>query len=363
LAPAPGIWDIQLENKYTMKTMQKLAAAVALAALAFAAVPAFADADFLARPDVQRYIDEQVASGQFNRPELEAVFANVELKPNIIRILDKPSTSRPWYQFRATTVNERLIADGVAFWQANADALARAERQYGVAPEVIVAILGVETHYGRNTGSFRLVDSLSTIGFDYPRRAEYFRGELTQFLLLAKEEGKDPLTLKGSYAGAMGLPQFMPSSYRKWAVDFDGSGHRDIWNNPHDAIGSVANYFQLHGWKPGDDVVVPASVVAGPQIDQLLADKFNLHYTVGDLRKMGVAPQAPLADDVPAVLFSLESAPGVTEYWLGLNNFYAITRYNRSTLYAKAVQEIASQLRQRYFAELARRQEPASAGM
>ncbi|WP_199181173.1 lytic murein transglycosylase B [Chromobacterium alticapitis] len=342
-----------------MKTMHQLAV---LAAAVCVSLPGWADSAFLGRPDVQRYIDEQVASGQFNRPELEAVFANVELKPNIIRILDKPSTSRPWYQFRASTVSEKLIADGAAFWQANADALARAERQYGVAPEVIVAILGVETHYGRNTGSFRLVDALSTIGFDYPRRAAYFRGELTQFLLLAKEEGKDPLTLKGSYAGAMGLPQFMPSSYRKWAVDFDGNGHRDIWNNPHDAIGSVANYFSQFGWRHGDDVVVPASVVAGPQIDKLLADKFNLHYTVGELRKMGVAAQAPLADDVPAVLFSLESSPGVTEYWLGLNNFYAITRYNRSTLYAKAVQEIAEQLRQRYYAGLAQRQsEPASA--
>lgn len=344
-----------------MKSMLKLAIAAALAGAAFTAPQAQADAAFLARPDVQRYIDEQVATGQFNRPELEAVFANVELKPNIIRILDKPSTSRPWYQFRATTVNDKLIVDGAAFWQDNADALARAEREYGVAPEVIVAILGVETHYGRNTGSFRLVDSLSTIGFDYPRRAEYFRGELTQFLLLAKEEGKDPLTLKGSYAGAMGLPQFMPSSYRKWAVDFDGSGHRDIWSNPHDAIGSVAHYFQLHGWKRGDDIVAPASVAPEAQVDKLLADKFNLHYTVGDLRKMGVAPQTPLADNVPAVLFSLETAPGVTEYWLGLNNFYAITRYNRSTLYAKAVQEIAGQLRQRYYASLAQRPDPASA--
>ncbi|WP_083338868.1 lytic murein transglycosylase B [Chromobacterium sphagni] len=344
-----------------MNPMQKLAGTAAVIAAALAAAPAWADAAFLARPDVQRYIDEQVAGGQFNRPELEAVFANVEPKPNIIRILDKPSTSRPWYQFRASTVNDRLIVDGAAFWQANADTLARAERQYQVAPEVIVAILGVESHYGRNTGTFRLADSLSTIGFDYPRRADFFRKELTQFLLLAKEEGKDPLTLKGSYAGAMGWPQFMPSSYRKWAVDFDGNGHRDIWNNPHDAIGSVANYFQLHGWRHGDDVVVPASVVPGPQVDKLLADKFNLHYTVGDLRRMGIAPQAPLADDVPAVLFSLETAPGVTEYWLGLNNFYAITRYNRSALYAKAVQEIADQVRQRYYAALAQKSsEPAS---
>ncbi|MCD5363269.1 lytic murein transglycosylase B [Chromobacterium aquaticum] len=329
-----------------MRLLCKLAPLAAL----FSFQLAQADAAFLARPDVQRYIDEQVASGQFNRPELEAVFANVELKPNIIKILDKPSTSRPWYQFRKSTVGEQTIADGVAFWRANAAALTRAEQQYGVAPEVIVAILGVESHYGRNTGSFRLVDALSTIGFDYPRRAEFFRKELTEFLLLAKEEGKDPLTLKGSYAGAMGWPQFMPSSFRKWAVDFDGSGHRDIWSDSDDVVGSVANYFQRHGWRHGADVILPASVQPGPQIDQLVADKFNLHYTVGELKKMGVTPQAPVADDVPAVLVPLETAPGVTEYWLGLNNFFVITRYNRSTLYAKAVQEIADQLRLRYLA-------------
>jgi membrane-bound lytic murein transglycosylase B len=158
----------------------------------------------LARPDVQRYIDEQVASGSFNRPELEAVFANVELKPNIIAILDKPATSRPWYQFRGSFYNERLLKNGVAFWQQHAATLQRAEQVYGVPPEMVVAILGIETNYGRNTGSFRLADALTTIAFNYPRRAEYFRGELTEFLKLSKEEGIDPLTLKGSYAGAMG---------------------------------------------------------------------------------------------------------------------------------------------------------------
>ncbi|WP_312854336.1 lytic murein transglycosylase [Paludibacterium denitrificans] len=171
-------------------------------------------------------------------------------------MLDRPSTSRPWYQFRGNFYNERLIRNGVAFWQAHHETLQRAEATYGVAPEMVVAILGIETNYGRNTGSFRLADALTTIAFDYPRRAEYFRGELTEFLKLAKEEGINPLQLKGSYAGAMGWPQFMPSSYRKWAVDFDGDGHRDIWNNPADAIGSVAHYFQLHGWRHGDDVLV-----------------------------------------------------------------------------------------------------------
>jgi len=319
---------------------------------ALAAVPclAFADAAFLARADVQRYIDEQVATGQFNRPELEAVFANVELKPNILAILDKPATSRPWYQFRASFFNERLLNDGVTFWREHAAALARAEQVYGVEPELIVAILGIETHYGRNTGSFRAVDALSTIGFNYPRRAEYFRNELTELLLLAHEERLDPMTLKGSYAGAMGIPQFMPSSFRKWAVDFDGSGHRDIWNNADDAIGSVANYFHQQGWVHGDDIVVPAVVQPGANVDALVADKFNLHYTAGQMAEMGVLPQVPLPANARVVLVPLEVSPGVTEYWLGLNNFYTITRYNKSTLYAKVAQEIAREIKSRYVA-------------
>ncbi|PXX48704.1 MULTISPECIES: lytic murein transglycosylase B [Aquitalea] len=327
--------------------MKRLLMAAALAGGVMSSL-AQADAAFLARPDVQRYIDEQVASGVFNRPELEAVFANVEIKPNIIAILDKPSTARPWYQFRSSFYNERLLKNGVAFWQQHAATLQRAEQVYGVPPEMVVAILGIETNYGRNTGSFRLADALSTIAFNYPRRAEYFRGELTEFLKLAKEERIDPLSLKGSYAGAMGLPQFMPSSFRKWAVDFDGSGHRDIWNNVDDAIGSVAHYFQLQGWRHGDDVIVPAAVQPGVDVSALVADKFNLHLTVGELKARGVLPQAQVADHVQAVLVPLETAPGVTEYWLGLNNFYVITRYNKSTLYAKVAQELADELRLRY---------------
>lgn len=312
---------------------------------------ALADADFLARADVQRYIDEQVASGAFDRPYLESVFANVETKPAIIRALDKPSTARPWYQFYPGFLNDKTIDGGVAFWQQHRAALARAERVYGVPPEMIVAIIGIETRYGGNTGSFRVADALSTVAFDYPRRAQFFRGELTEFLKLAREEGKNPLLLKGSYAGAMGWPQFMPSSYRKWAVDFDGDGKRDIWGSPDDVIGSIGNYFKLHGWQAGDDVVIPAQVVPGPAIDALVEDKFNLHYTVGTLRQMGVTPQGEVADSVPAVLFPLEVAPGQVEYWLGLNNFYTITRYNRSTLYAKTAEELAARIRERYYAQ------------
>lgn len=307
-----------------------------------------ADAAFLARPDVQRYIDEQVAAGVLTRPELEAVFANVVPQPGIITVMDRPATSRPWYQFRSNFYNERLISEGVAFWQANEASLTRAAQQYRVPAEMMVAIIGIETRYGSNVGGFRLADVLSTLAFDYPRRAAFFRDELGELLLLSHSENINVLSLRGSYAGAMGLPQFMPSSFRQWAVDFDGDGHRDIWNNRSDAIASVGNYFQQHGWQGGDDVVVPVEVTPGPALDALLADKFNLHYRVSELMAMGVKPQAPVNERALAVLFSLEVAPGDTRYWLGLNNFYAITRYNKSTLYAMVAHQLSQEIRSRY---------------
>ncbi|WP_174875856.1 lytic murein transglycosylase B [Vogesella oryzae] len=331
---------------------------LALVAMLASVTAAQADVGLLMRPDVQRFIDEQVAQGGISRAEMETVFANVEPKPNIIAIMDRPSTARPWFQFRPNFYNERLLQEGVAFWQQNDALLQRAATQYKVEPEIIVAIIGIETRYGRVTGGFRLADALSTLAFDYPRRAEFFRSELAEFFRLAHSENINALSLKGSYAGAMGMPQFMPSSFRKWAVDFDGDGHRDIWNNPADAIGSVANYFQLHGWLGGDDVVVPAEVVPGPAIDELVADKFNLHLTVAELKAKGITPQAPVRDDALAVLVPLEVAPGETRYWLGLNNFYTITRYNKSTLYAMVTHELADEIRNRY---LAARYAPAAA--
>lgn len=321
---------------------------LATAGLLLASVAAHADVALLMRPDVQRYIDEQVATGELTRAEMETVFANVEPKPSIIAIMDKPSTARPWYQFRPNFYSDKLMQEGVAFWQQNEATLQRAADTYRVAPEIIVAIIGIETRYGRNTGSFRLADALTTLAFDYPRRADFFRGELTEFFRLARSENVNALSLKGSYAGAMGLPQFMPSSHRKWAVDFDGDGHKDIWNNPADAIGSVANYFREHGWLGGDDVVIPAELAPGTVPDELAADKFNLHYTVAELKARGVLPQAPVRDDALAVLVPLEVAPGETRYWLGLNNFYTLTRYNKSTLYAMVAHELSQEMRARF---------------
>lgn len=332
-----------------------------LLALAGGIPAAQADSALLQRPEVQAFITERVQQDGFTREALEKLFADVTPRANIVAVMDKPSTSRPFYQFRPNFINERLIAGGVRFWAEHAGTLARAEREYGVPPEVVVAILGIESGFGRNIGSFRVADALTTLAFDYPRRADYFRGELVEFLRLAREEGWDALSFKSSYAGAMGWPQFMPSSFRKWAVDFDGDGHRDIWNNPVDVIGSVAHYFQEHGWRRGDDVLVPADVAQGPQVDALVADKFKLHYTVAELRAMGVTPRGDVADGVEAVLFPLEVAAGDTRYWLGLNNFYVITRYNRSTLYAMVVHELSVAVRERYYAEQAARMAQAPA--
>lgn len=333
------------------RSRRRVKHAMMLFAALWSPVIALADAVFLSRPDVQRYINEQVSAGRFDRPRLEAVLADVEIKPSILEILDRPPTARPWYQFRNTMVTESLLNDGVLFWALHQQALERAFYTYGVPPEVIVAVLGIETRYGKNMGSFRVLDVLATLGFDYPRRAEFFRKELTEFLMLAREERVNPLTLKGSYAGAMGLPQFMPSSYRKWAVDFDHNGRRDIWKSVDDAIGSIAHYFQQHGWITGDDILVPAQVTVTPALEVLVADKFNLHYTIGDLKTMGVMPEASIDDAIKAVLVPLETKPDQKEYWLGLNNFYVITRYNKSTLYAKAVADSARELKLRFMAQ------------
>ena len=310
--------------------------------LGLSSVLAMADPALLERVDVQRYIDEQVSTGKFNRPELEAFFANTEHKQNIITIMDKPGTSRPWYQFKTSNVSPKRINDGKVFWRNNQAALTYAAEQYNVPANIIAAIVGIETHYGTNTGSFRLADSLTTLAFDYPRRAEFFRGELTEFLLLAKEERRDPFTFKGSYAGAMGMPQFMPSSYRKWAIDLDGDGQRDIWNNAYDVAGSVGNYLKRHGWIAGGKIVVPASVdMMSTKAQAALEENTQLKYTVKELKAMGITPLEYVDDKEKAFVFKLESAPGVYEYYLGLNNFYTIWQYNHSRLYVKAVQEIA----------------------
>ncbi|MCG9004175.1 lytic murein transglycosylase B [Laribacter hongkongensis] len=310
-------------------------------------LPALADDALIARPDVQAFINKVVAEHGLSREAVTASLQAAEKKPNILTILDRPSTARPWYQFRPAHVNSRLETEGAAFWRQHAAALADAEARYGVDPEAIVAILGIESGYGRNMGSFRVLDALSTIGFDYPRRAAFFQNELAEFLTLAREEKADPQSFKGSYAGAMGMAQFMPSSFRQWAVDGNGDGRRDIWGTPADAIASVANYLKQHGWQHGADIILPVSV--NPAMgEKLAAEKFNLHYSAAELRGLGVDMPAGVPDQVQAVVYPLETQAGVTEYWMGLQNFYTITRYNKSTLYATAVAQLANNIKLRW---------------
>ncbi len=297
---------------------------------------------FNGNDNVQRFIDFEAANGRYNKAELQAFFNGAVYKPNIINIMNKPGTSRPWYEFQKGNAGAAKIADGRNFYMKNRQVIDQVAREYGVPAEVLVAIVGIETNYGSNMGSFRLADSLPTLAFGYPRRGEFFQQELHEFLLMAKEEGRDPFSFTGSYAGAMGMPQFMPSSYRKWAVDYDGDGQRNIWGSVPDVAASVANYLKAHGWQRGGKLMVPVSMVPTPELLALIDEKTALNKTVGELRRMGVTPLEEVADHEKAVLFRLETAPGQYDYYIGLNNFFAVWQYNHSRLYVSAVREIAN---------------------
>jgi len=299
------------------------------------------------RGDVSAYLDDLSRTHGFKRSELQQLFDRVQRREDIIERISRPAERVwTWARYRQHLVDQARIDQGVAFWGEHQDILQSAAAQYGVAPEYVVAILGIETRYGRVTGSFPVLEALTTLGFDYPPRADFFRKELTEFLLLAREEGKDPSELTGSYAGAMGYGQFIPSSYRHYAVDFDNDGVRDIWENPVDAIGSVANYFARHKWRGDGPVTVPVTV-EDPATAALANASLNLRHTVRQLQAQGVRMSDATALDpaAPAALFKLDAENG-DEYWLGLHDFYVITRYNRSHMYAMAVHQLAQQIRQ-----------------
>ena len=300
-------------------------------------------ADYRNSPQVTEFVEEMTRDYGFASEQLYALFADVERKQAILDAISRPAEKvKPWKEYRPIFITDKRIAQGVEFWNKHQAALEKAEAEYGVAPQFIVAIIGVETFYGGNTGSWRVMDALSTLAFDYPPRAPFFRKELREFLMLTREEQVDPLSLKGSYAGAMGLPQFMPGSFRAYAVDFDGDGHIDIWTNPVDAIGSVASYFKRHGWVSGESVVSRAQV-KGEQADSGLTQGLDPVKTVGELRTLGWSSADVLRDDIPVTAFRFDGAEG-QEYWMGLPNFYVITRYNRSAMYAMAVHQLSGEL-------------------
>ncbi|MGQ9658880.1 MAG: lytic murein transglycosylase B [Thermochromatium sp.] len=305
--------------------------------------------DFAGAPGVDAFIDRMRRHG-YPPERTAAILSGARRQQSIIDLMNQQAPSRStgpngaWTRYRAKFLSEDSITNGVAFWRRNETALARAAAHYGVPPEYIVAIIGVETRYGSFTGKTRIIDALATLAFAYPRRAEYFTDELEYFLIMAREENLDPFALRGSFAGAMGLGQFMPSSFRRYAVDFDGDGHRDLWN-PTDAIGSVANYFRQHGWEPGEPVAVRAQV-RSLAAARALESGFNTRYGLNALAERGITPMRPLGRAATVSLLELD-AQGGYEYWLGLKNFYVITRYNSSTYYAMAVHQLAQALRAR----------------
>ena len=299
--------------------------------------------DFANNPNAQQFIDKMVNKHGFDRQQLQEILSQSKRLDSVLRLMDNqaPTTSvKPpsgpngaWLRYRKKFITPDNVQNGVVFWNQYEDALNRAWQVYGVPPEIIVGIIGVETRWGRVMGKTRILDALATLSFNYPRRAEYFSGELETFLLMARDEQDDPLNLKGSFAGAMGYGQFMPSSYKQYAVDFSGDGHINLWD-PVDAIGSVANYFKAHGWVKGDQVAVMANGQAPG-----LPNGFKTRYSISQLATAGLTPQQPLGNHQQASLLRLDVGTGY-QYWYGLPNFYTITRYNHSTHYAMAVWQL-----------------------
>ncbi|MBA4503444.1 lytic murein transglycosylase B [Marinobacterium marinum] len=304
---------------------------------------AWATSGYEAHPRAEELVKQLVDEG-FEADEIRAVLAKAKRQESILEAISRPAERRlTWGEYRKIFVETPRIKQGVAFWNTHEETLKRAEETYGVPAEIIVSIIGVETRYGRIMGRYRVLDALATLGFDYPKRADFFRGELVHFLQLAREEQLDPSEPLGSYAGAMGYGQFIPSSFRHYAVDFDGDGKRDIWTNEVDAIGSVANYFSQHGWKAGEPV--RSNVVFNKEAD---ASWFNAglkpELTLEQWAERGVSTRDGLNLQQPATLMEMTMEDG-EHYWFGLHNFYVITRYNHSRLYAMAVYELSQAIK------------------
>jgi peptidoglycan lytic transglycosylase B len=357
------------ERNTAMPSRRRKLAAIAAAILVTTAAVSHAAAarksqpstssGYAEREDVRQFIDELAREHGFSRASLRRWFSDVRYQPKIVAAMQRPIVEPPkWYEYAPQFLNPARIDDGVAFWRLHAAALARAESEFGVPPEIVVAIIGVETFYGRNTGGYRVIDALSTLAFDYPRRAAYFRDELREYLLLARSERFSPLEAKGSFAGALGVPQFMPGSVRRFAIDFDGDGRIDLWRSGDDAIGSVANYLARHDWLRGQPIWSRATIAASARDAALL----KLDGGISERRPLaawnadGVAAERlpdPMAPE-PVGLVGLEEPPEAEtapmSVWVAFPNFYVITRYNKSRLYAAAVTALAEAIRDAYAA-------------
>lgn len=298
------------------------------------------------RAEFKTFAAEMAQKHQLPASEVESLLAGTEFRHDIIDAITRPAESKPWHVYRPIFVKPDRIEGGVTFWRQNEALLESVSQTYGIPPEIIVAIIGVETRYGNFTGRYRILDSLTTLAFGYPKRADFFRSELEQFLLLSQEESIDPRSAKGSYAGAMGKPQFIASSYRRYAVDHDGDGRRDLWQSNADVIASVANYFKTHGWRPGEPITLQAESNGQSGLQPFVDAGMKPSIRVEELLKNGLRPLDALAMPDPEALASLIKldAGGRDEYWLGLHNFYVITRYNHSNLYAMAAYQLSREI-------------------
>ena len=275
-----------------------------------------------------------------------ALLEDARILDSVLDAVRRPAERKPWYEYRKIFITEKRIARGAEFWRRHENSLTRAAQRFGVPPEIIVAIIGVESFYGVHRGRIRVIDALATLGFRYPRRSAFFLSELESFVLLSDEERLDARSVKGSYAGAMGIAQFISSSYRNYAIDFDGDGLRDLMQSPEDAIGSIANYLSMHGWLPGAAIAVRAEV-EGNAFRAVVEQGMKPHASLASIRAKGVRFATYAAEEEQGALLEFEVAKG-REYWVGLTNFYVITRYNHSRLYALAVFQLAQRIRERY---------------
>lgn len=308
-------------------------------------IPILSTAQLANKPEVKAFIKEMASEKTgYTQDELTLIFNNTEIKPDIIALMTKPAEKKPWYEYRKIFLNEGRIKQGVVFWNKHEKILNKVSKEYGVPPQIIIAILGAETHYGRILGGYRVIDALSTLAFDYPPRSKYFKKELEEFLLLCKEYKFDPLEVYGSYAGAMGFPQFMPSNYRSLSVDYNRKGHADLFTNIDDVVASIARYFKHHGWQPNQPVAFRASA-KNANYEKYIKKSVKPNKTIKEWEKLGIKPDAKVNSNTPAALLELENKPK-NELWLVLNNFYVITRYNNSPLYAMAVYQLSEAIKE-----------------
>ncbi len=313
-----------------------LAAALGVFSLGFAQSPA------TLRPDAEFFIANMAERHGMDLNSLRELFANLKSTASIVKAIAAPATAKPWHEFRPLFVDKNRIEGGVKFWNENQAVLSRAQEMFRVPEALIVSIIGIETRFGKFVGTHRVLDALYTLGFELPGRNEYFKSEMEAFLLLSRDQAWDPRVMKGSYAGAMGLPQFMPSSYRKYAIDFNENGKVDLWTEVSDVIGSVANYMNQFGWRDGEPVVIPARF-EGPDLQAILSLGIKPHSTIHQLKRQGVVPLGDVDEALEAALFTLDLPEGV-DYWIGLNNFNTILQYNRSRNYAMSVYQLSIEI-------------------